>query len=178
MSKLPFDPRTIIPFSSYYGWNGRYNLDGYLTYSKAKDIGEANSYVQLFRNGILEAVECSLLGNSNLKIPHVVFEEDIMNAFKSYISILEKLNVGMPIFAFLTLVDVKGYSMATDPSWIFRGNTIDKDVLSLPEIVTENSEFEVDKVLKPWFDIIWNACGFSCSANFDDSGKWIGRARH
>lgn len=176
ISRLPLDPRTIVPFSSSYGWNGRYNLDGYLTYSKAENMVEVHSYVQLFRNGILEAVECSLLDNSDLKIPHVAFEEKIMNAFKSYISILEKLNVGMPIFAFLTLVDVKGYSMATGPSWIFRGNTINKDVLSLPEIITENSEFEVEKVLKPWFDTIWNACGFPCSLNYDSSGKWIGRA--
>jgi hypothetical protein len=144
----------------------------------ANDIGEARSYVQLFRSGILEAVECSLLKNSYLKIPHVVFEEDIMNAFKRYISNLEVLNVGMPIFAFLTLIGVKGYSMATNPSWIFGGNTIDKDVLSLPEIIIENSEFEVEKILKPWFDIIWNACGFARSTNYDISGKWIGRARH
>ena len=174
MSKLPFDPRLMAPFSSRR-WDHRYNLDGYLTYSMAKDIGKARSYVQLFRNGILEAVECSLLENSDLKIPHVAFEEDVMSAFKRYISYLEILNVGMPIFAFLTLVGVKGYSMSSNQSWIFRGSTIEKDVLLLPEIVIEDSEIDVEKILKPWFDTVWNACGFPRSNNFDDSGKWTGR---
>lgn len=180
MSKLPFNPKEIQPFSSM-AWSGKYNIDGYLTYSMTVD-GKAYSYVQLFKNGIFEAIESSLLepdlSLSDLKIPHVAFEEKIMNAFEYYVSKLEVLNVEMPIFAYLTLVGVKGYSLTNNPSWIFRGNSIDKDVLSLPEIIIKNSEFEVEKVLKPWFDTVWNACGFPCSLNYDSSGKWIGRARY
>lgn len=179
MSNLPFNPKEIQPFSSM-AWNGRYNMDGYLTYSTTAN-GKAYSYVQLFKNGIFEAVESSLLepelSLSDLKIPHVAFEEYIMKAFDRYISNLKVLNVGMPIFAFLTLVGVKGYSLTNNPSWIFRGDSIDKDVLSLPEVIIENFEFEVEKVLKPWFDTVWNACGFPYSLNYDISGKWIGRAR-
>lgn len=172
MNKLPFDPKLMQPFTCY-GWNHRYNLDGFLTYSIEKDSGKARSYVQLFRNGIFEAVESSSLERSDLKIPSIAFEKEIMFAFNNYISNLKALDVGLPIFAFLSFVGVKGYSMTTHPSWIDKGDTIEKDVLFIPEIVIENFEFEVENILKPWFDSVWNACGFPHSKNYDSSGKWI-----
>jgi hypothetical protein len=171
MSKLPFDQTKMQPFSCGW-WDHRYNLDGFLTYSMAKDVGKAYSYVQLFRNGIFEAVESSLLERSDLKIPNY-FEKLIMRAFNDYISNLKDLKVGLPIFAFLTFVGVKGFSITIHQSWINRGNTIEKDVLLIPEIVIESFDFEVEKVLKPWFNTVWNACGFSRSLNYDDAGKRI-----
>lgn len=42
------------------GWNHRFNLDGFLTYSGDRN-DKSHSYVQLYRNGIIEAVEGSLL---------------------------------------------------------------------------------------------------------------------
>lgn len=168
MSKLP----VLSLFNSSFGEH-RYNLDGYLAYSTS-NVG-ISSYVQLFRNGIFEAVESSWLKRSYLDIPSILFEEGIMNAFERYVSYLKDLSVGMPIFAFLTLVGTKGYVMGLDQSCRDRGNIIEKDILLIPEIVIENFDFEVEKILKPWFDAVWNACGFSCSKNFDESGKWIGR---
>ena len=168
MSKLPFDPRLMTPFSTM-SWNHRYNLDGYLTYSMYRDV--VSHYVQLYRNGIIEAVESSLLGRSDLKIPSIAFEEVIMNAFNNYISNLKALDVGLPIFAFLTFVGVKGYSMTREPIGI-EDDTIEKDILLIPEIVIESFDFEVNKILKPWFDAVWNACGFPRSLNYDEYGKW------
>lgn len=45
---------------------------------------------------------------------------------------------------------------------------IDRDVLSLPEVVIEDLEYEdqAPKLLKPCFDAVWNACGFAGSLNF------------
>lgn len=172
MSKLPFNPLKINPMRSL-GWDGRYNLDGYLTYSMDKDR-KARTYVQLFRNGIFEAVESSMLIREKEKIPSVAFERIIMDSFSYYFSFLKDLNVGLPIFAFLTLADIKGYSMTSEPLGV-KEDTIEKDVLLIPEIVIESFDFEVEKILKPWFDTVWNACGFPCSLNFDSSGKWIDR---
>jgi len=169
LSKLPFDPRLMQPFSAT-GWNHRYNLDGFLTYSRNVG-GVSSSYVQLFRNGVFEAVDSSLFKQSNLKIPNPGFEETIINAFKNYISNLKVLDVGLPIFAFLTLLGVKGYWIDSDPIGITE-DTIEKDVMLIPEIVIENFDFEVENILKPWFDAVWNACGFPHSRNYDGSGKW------
>ena len=162
------------PFSAT-GWNHRYNLDGFLTYSRNVG-GISSSYLQLFRNGICEAVNSSLLKQSNLKIPNPLFEKTVINAFKNYISKLKELDVGLPIFAFLTLAGVKGYWMDSDPIGITE-EPIEKDVLLLPEIVIENFDFEVEDILKPCFNAVWNACGFPRSLNYDDSGKWTGKRK-
>jgi len=70
------------------------------------------------------------------------------------------LNIDLPVLLFLTLVGVRGYSMTDEV------NTIDRDILLLPEIIIEESYDIIAKdILKPCFDSIWNACGFPRSLN-------------
>lgn len=159
-------------------WNHRYNLDGFLTYSGGQD-GKSHSYVQLFRNGVIEAVEGLLLkpyGVEELLIPSVAYEEELIKSLSEYLSVLKTLNVELPVFIFLTLVGVKGYSMAISKRWLVREvSTIDRDVLLLPEVVVESYEAAAKNVLKPCFDAIWNACGFPRSLNYNDAGEWVGQ---
>ena len=49
-----------------------------------------------------------------------------------------------------------------------------EDVLNLPEIVIEERAAEPTKVLRPLFDMVWNAFGFSRSFNYDEQGNWSG----
>ena len=90
------------------------------------------------------------------------------------------MNVDLPIFIFLTLIGVKGYSMPFSKKY-GRGNLIDRYVLLLPEVVVENYSSVEDRdyiaknVIRPIFDSIWNACGFPCSLNYDGEGNWVGK---
>ncbi len=160
------------------GWSHRYNLDGFLTYSVDRN-GVTYSYVQLFRNGIIEAVEGSILEphEGGLVIPSILYERELIDSLSNYLSTLETLNVEPPIFLFLTLLGVKGYRMGVDQSRIFitEHHVIDRDILSLPEVVIENYEVLAEAILKPCFDSIWNACGFPKSLNYDEDGKWVWR---
>jgi len=165
---------TIMPPIHCGGWNPRYNLDGFLTYAPPQD-GKSHSYVQLFRNGIIEAVDGSMLEpeERGLTILSRLYEQELINSFKSYLSILKTLNVEPPIFIFLALLGVKGYSMALGSYFrVHDSHTIDRDVLLLPEVVIESYEDNAEKVLKPSFDSIWNACGFPRSFNYNDAGEW------
>lgn len=156
-------------------WNYRHNLEGFLTYSAGRS-GKTHSYVQIFRNGIIEAVEGLLLGpRANPVIPSVAYEQELIKALPDYLSVLKALNVGLPVFVFLTLVEVKGYSMATDSTWHRDVHTIDREVLFLPEVVMDNYEDKSEDILKPIFDSVWNACGFPRSLNYDEEGKWCPR---
>ena len=66
-----FDPTSIIDISTIKtvnarpigasGWSGRYNFDGYVTYEKYPDSPTSHSYVQIFRNGIIEAIDAMLI---------------------------------------------------------------------------------------------------------------------
>ncbi|MDY6893683.1 MAG: ATP-binding protein, partial [Chloroflexota bacterium] len=143
------------------GCNFRYNLDGFLTYSADRDQ-LSHSYVQLFRNGIIEAVEGSLLEpyeKDILLIPSIVYEKELTHAINSYISILRDLDIEPPVFVFLALLGVKGYSMAVPFHLRRNSQTIDRDILLLPEIVVDNYDVSSESILKPCFDSIWNACG-------------------
>ena len=179
INKIASHPEKMRPISCS-GWKHRYNLDGFLTYSGAREE-KSDSYVQLFKNGIIEAVEGDLLKpddrEGKLLIPSVAYEKELIKALPDYLSILKMLNVELPVFIFLSLVGVKGYSMAVNKrvSYNDEVHTIDRDVLLLPEIVIESYNVIAKDVLRPCLDSIWNACGFPGSLNYDDTGEWMKR---
>lgn len=160
------------------GGNSRYNLDGFLTHCDDQER-KSYSYVQLFRNGIIEAVEGLLLEphKGQLIIPSIAYEQELIKSLNAYFSLLKTLDVELPIFVFLTLLGVKGYSMSVDrfkfPTR--RSHTIDRDILLLPEIIIESYDVSAEKKLRPMFDSIWNACGFPRSLNYNDKGEWAPR---
>jgi hypothetical protein len=174
INKIASAPGKMRPmFSS--GWNNRYNLDGFLTYAHGAE--KTHSYVQLFRNGIIEAVETSMLepNEHGLYIPSGVYEQELIGSLRQYLSLLETLTVEPPIFVFLTLLGVKGYQMGTGRS--SRGHehhVIDRDIILLPEIPIDSYQVVAEDILKPCFDSVWNACGFPSSLNYKD-GKWVGK---
>ena len=173
ISKIASHPSEMPPIYCN-GWSNRYNLDGFLTYCGRKD-GEPASYVQLYRNGIIEAVDEGLLEpyNGEKRILSGIYEHKLVESLSIYLSILKTLNVEPPIFIFLDLLGVKDYSMAVDSSLRFHDtHTIDRNVLLLPETIVESYDDRAEYVLKPCFDSIWNACGFSRSFNYNTDGKW------
>lgn len=179
ISRLADHPEKMRPIYCS-GWDHRYNFDGFVTYSGGRKE-KSHSYVQLFKNGIIEAVEGFLLDpqhkEKNLLIPSIAYEKELVQSLPEYLSILKTLNVELPAFIFLTLVGVRGYSMAINPNkyWIDELHPIDRDILLLPEIMVENYDVVPEDSLRPCFDSIWNACGFSKSLNYDDTGKWVPR---
>ena len=138
IDKIYSQPTRMLPIHSDGGAK-RYNLDGFLTYSKDQQVGKSYSYVQLYRNGIVEAVNGSMfrLREGELKIYAEFYEPKLVESFKIYLSIMNELTVEPPIFVFLTLLGVKGYSMAVSSERfsIDEIHTIDRDVLVLPEIL-------------------------------------------
>lgn len=175
VAKIALHPDKMRPISCG-SWSYRHNLDGFLTYSGGT-AAKSHSYIQLFRNGIVEAVEGAILmpQNDELLIPSVAYERELIQSLPQYLSILKTLGVELPIFIFLTLVGVKGYLMIVDRRrfWPFKTDTIDRDVLMLPEVVIESYDVNAKVVLRPCFDSIWNACGYPRSLNYNDDGEWI-----
>jgi hypothetical protein len=156
----------------------RYNLDGLMANCPDRG-GQSHSYTQIYRNGIIEAVDSLLLKpyDQKLHIPSVSFEEELILSLKEYLAILKVIGVELPILLFLTLLGVKGYSMVTS-NWMpirHETNTIDRDILFLPQTLIESFEASPEALLKPIFDSVWNACGFPRSLNYDEKGKWVGR---
>jgi len=160
------------------GYSFRFNFEGYLTYSMGSD-NKAYSYVQIYKNGIIEAVTIGLLGDlkEGYGIPSLTFEEELIIAFKLYYQLLKKLEIPAPFITALTLIDVKGQYMGVDSLFnsIHKQVTIDRDILVIPEEIVQDYNQDGDKVLKPIFDSVWNSCGFAFSRYYDSEKNWVGR---
>lgn len=163
----------------------RLNFDGYVTYHQIEG-GSSFSYVQIFRNSSVEAVDTSTLtldmaahSDSNLfKKGNLrpAYEEQVIKALNLYCSSLIKKSINGPCVVFLSLLDIKGYKMYKNPnsaSLLDQKTPIDRAHLLLPDMYVEDmSNFSAQKVMKPAFDIVWNACGCSGSKNYDKTGEW------
>lgn len=170
--KLPLIRRTVS--------GGRYNLDGLFTNSD-HDGGKYSAYTQIYRNGIIEAVESMMLAPKKINgdtlkiIPSGALEKKIMEATNSYLTLLSELAIEPPIFIFLSLLNVKGYRIKRNIHYFDSSDLIDRDMLLLPEEIVESYKAQAEKILNPLFDLIWNACGEPRSLNFDENGNWIKR---
>lgn len=160
------------------GWNNRLNLDGKVNYSGR--VGEPSlSYVQLFRNGSIEAA--ASVGypdeNGSIRISGSLVESYLKEGLESYLDFYSKQNVPGPYYCFITLLDVLGAQIGLDTVSLRLGEppTSDRSIVLLPELVIEGEVEDLMKALRPTIDFIWNAFGMSQSPNFDADGNWAPR---
>jgi hypothetical protein len=176
VSSLASDISRLAPITPS-SFSYRHNFDGFLTYAQFSSSASAHSYLQIFRNGSVEAVDAFLLKSSSGKIPSEAYEKDLLNALPRFLSIQKQLGVEPSLLIMLSLLGVSGYTMAVDHSR-FRWSDIhpiDRDALLVPEVVVESFECELAEVMRPIFDAIWNAAGWPQSMNYDAAGKWVGQ---
>lgn len=64
--------------------------------------------------------------------------------------------------------------MATTGRHVRSTKPIVEDDLLLEEVVIERFDSDPTRIIKPLFDVVWNASGFPASMNFKD-GEWVVR---
>ena len=142
-----------------------YNIDGYLCSNGPFD-GRSSEYFQFFRNSIIEWVNCRILGtNEQKEISGAGYERSILEKSESIFNTIKDLMIEPPILIMASLLNVKGYKMYTDKYFSFDQPGIDRDIVIIPEIMIEDLDLEVRAILKPIFDMIWQACGLPGSPN-------------
>ena len=160
-----------------HGLTMKINFDGLLTYSPGLG-GPVQSYVQLFRDGCIEAVNADILSRGgDRKFLYSGYEPRIEAALRKYMSFLQSEGIQPPIFAALSLVDAKGYAIPVPDGLgeMDAGNsTIDDDVLFIPETRIDSYAETYHAPLREPFDRIWQACGRVGSLNYKD-GVWVRR---
>lgn len=181
--KLILSENQPSPIGSH-GWTPSFNFDGHLL-SAAPINGKASSYVQVMRNGFLEAVDATTLeptptnraGHLPLKlIPGVAWESRLIEALSKYLKALHALGLHPPYVASLSLLNVRGYTMIVDPRMgSVQQRPIDRDHLLTDEILIESLTTSPERLLRPLFDQVWSACGWHGSINFTEEGNWTDR---
>jgi hypothetical protein len=169
------DPSLMLQPFRAAGWDGRFNFDGYVTFTGRRDSTAIDSYVQLFRSGAIEAITASLCAEwqGNKGIPSGVFETELIQTVEKYLTTLKNLEFAPPLFILISFLNVKGYSMSVGMNhWSRTAAPIDRDTLLLPEIVLDSYETNIPGLLRSAFDAVWQACGWERSIHFDTGGNW------
>ena len=170
----------LMPMNSG-GWGDSFNFDGLIVKSSGNE-GKSNAYVQLFRKGFLEAVETQLLeprqlvaGRPKAKIiPSTYWERKILEALPRYLEALSSIGIPPPYSLSLSLLDVRDFRMYVEPSHFvhYDDAPINRDHLLTEEVLMESVDEPADKLLRPLFDQVWNACGRAGSISYNEEGRW------
>jgi len=156
-------------------WNQRINLDGRLSFRNISD-GRSHGYAQLFRNGIVETVNVEEPWEGKNLIPSQEYEENLISALRSYFPALDELGIASPAYLFLSLLGVKDYTLAVERNWFRNGGSrAERDNILLPEIAVEQWTDDPAIIMRPAFDMVWNAFGFAQSFNYNEAGQWVGQ---
>ena len=157
------------------GWSRRINLDGVATYTK---LGTENvGYTQLFRNGTIESVDGVVLSHEwqgQRLVPSAAYEDRLVRFVPKYLQVQKTLGLSPPVYIFVSLLGIKGHRLGvTESASDFEERyPFDTDSLLLPEAVVSDFSDDIAVLLRPLFDMVWNAAGYPASRNFDNDGKW------
>jgi schlafen family protein len=154
----------------------RYNFDGLVSYMQWPKELPAPTYLQIFRNGIVEAVDTSILNMDGFpkNIPSGDFEQILCYALSVYLRTQKTLGVDLPVFAMVSLLGVKDYRMVYVAQWPHgqQDYPIDRPDLVIPEVMIDRFDCDPAEMMKPIFDTVWNAAGWKESMHYDAAGKW------
>ena len=155
------------------GYNHRINADGVLLYDPVEEGKMGSAYLQIFRNGILEGVDADFL-EADQSIASLAFERYLVQAIGDYLGYMATLGVGQPIYALLSLLNVRGFSMSAEGRWKGRRGSINRDHLLVPEVEIESIDSDAPLKIKEAIDMVWQASGWPASIHYDEQGNWLG----
>lgn len=155
-----FEEMMISPIYSQ-GFNRRINFDGISNYSgKDGNYFRRNTYVQLFRTGIVESYCANLVQSIRQEELFYIddLEQELQDHIVRIIQHLEEHHVIGPYSVSLALNGVK-FSRVKLPSFCYGDYICDRNLIRLPLLVIDNRETKIQDVLKPHFKLIRSAFG-------------------
>ncbi len=156
------------------GMTPRFNFDGFIN----ERGGEFNyGYTQIFRNGIIEATKANIvIEREGIRfIPGKSIEEQLFQILPSFIDGLRQINVSPPLVILLSFEGVEGVKYIVSRDELIN-EPIDRPLLLLPECILEEfgTEHDYHRAVKPAFDALWNAVGYSHCMFYNNDGVWVG----
>lgn len=161
------------------GWSHRPNFEGVVSWG-GDDGPTTRSYLQLFRNGTLEAAISwpgRKVDDGRILIPSITYEQEVHRSLPGFLALEQKIGAEPPFFVMMSIVGIGGFSLGVDMRedlW-GSGRVIERNELLLPEAIVDSYEAEPGPILKPMFDMVWNAAGHPRSLNYNDDGSWRAR---
>lgn len=165
----------LSPMLNSVGCNHRINLDGFITYFQFDDRTSV-TYTQLYRNGMIEALCENILypyfSSNEYKINSRDVEKELIDGIKSYVVLLKEMAIICPIAVSINLLNISKYVFIGNDRGVSSRDQYNHPILETPIAVINSFEDNIEQVLRPSFDAIWNAYGYNKSPNFDSEGNW------
>lgn len=150
-------PETVLP---------DYNFDGMLFYST---IHEKKAYTQVFRDARCETVAAiahAVRQSQGSYISLLTLQKKALSCLKNHLSVLHHFFVPGPYYLFIRFLSVG--NLRLDPNELLacgyeakgKNKPLIRDELIFPPFKLEHSQVNLNEVLAPIFDILWNTFGF------------------
>jgi len=170
-------PRLILTTLDQEPFNPRFNFEGLVAAAPGSLTGRA--YVQLFRNGSIEAVSTGNVSSyeGQTWLPSGLIEKAVFERVPEWLAALRSLDVPPPLIIMISVQGVQGAKLAVSDDRMdnSRSSPFRHDMIELPEAVVEDypEGSDLHKALQPAFDTLWNAAGRPFAWNFDEeTGEW------
>ncbi|MBX7171348.1 MAG: ATP-binding protein [Pyrinomonadaceae bacterium] len=176
-------------------YDPKFNFDGLY-------FGENNSYMQIFRNGVIEELNTRIFGkdeSGEYFLNSKYLDWDLIKSVGWRLALLKFLGIDSPIMLNISVLGIHNYkikvryaqmnqyfdkilSNKSDRSDLIINPIFIESVSNLDlegSIIEKNTEIlncwkTAENLLKPAFDSIWNAFGFEKCLYYDDEGIRIG----
>jgi len=155
------------------GFNSRRNLDGFVNHTGDAQR-PAHAYAQIFRDGILEFVQVFTPDDDDHRVHSVSYENSCIQSLQQATEFYRQVAVEPPFYVFLSLLGLRRYRLGVNVRWFLADDQapIDRDALILPEVVIDELGAPAHTILRPLFDMVWNAWGYDRCLNYDAAGVW------
>ncbi len=149
-------------------WDKMFNIDGYATFGiKPQERQKIISYDQLFRNGIYEAYTGQLIerytannGQVINRIAGMQFIKTVVDKINDGFNILKTFEIEAPFIICISLHETRTAVIYDANNW---SRPIMSNDIYFPPLFLQSTEIDLYKILKPNFDILWQAAGYSQS---------------
>lgn len=180
-SKL-IDVNQFVPLISKFwpidsnGCSNRFNYDGLLTYSN-RGAPPYENYTQIFRNGVVEAVNANLIyerEEHGKVLACVTFGNKLIESLGTYLDGMKIVGIEVPLFASISLLGIKDYYIP-GTGWRDRLSgpmLFDRDNLLLHEVLVEDYSIAPENILHPIFDELWQSAGYANCPHFNAENAW------
>ena len=155
--------------------NTKINFEGFLIYGSPTlpTTQETNAYIQLYRNGAIEALT-TLRPSPNGRIELVGrhFEHHLVKVIEAFLVVRKDLMIRGDLLVFLSLLGAQRVALYQGDPFQSSGRVFERDLMLFPDVLIEEEIVSVGRVLRPIFDLMWQAAGFKGSPSYDDAGDW------
>ena len=159
----------------------QFNFDGFINVRGGE---QCHGYTQIFRRGIIEATKSGILREHNgiWRLPAKSLGDHILGCLPDYLEGMKQLEIPPPLVVMISLESV-GRSRLSLDNWhdsFDEAPPFNTNDMLLPEVTISDYDTvqNYHRLMRPAFDALWNAAGFSRCTYFNAQDQWTGSSNH